>query len=71
MTKGSKSDAVSGANKEKAMVEKKGKRSQFCTRVDMNFNPNTTELHKQEEVDEYLAKYGIRLSPEIKVEFCP
>ena len=36
----------------------------------MNFDPKTTKLH-EEEVDEHLTKYGVRLSPEIKVEFCP
>ena len=36
----------------------------------MNFDPKATKLHNQEEVDEYLAKYGIHLSPGIEVEFC-
>ena len=53
----------------KAVVDEKGKRSQFRTRVDMNFDPKTTKLHSEEEVDEYLVIYGVRLSPGIKVEF--
>ena len=44
------------------MVEEKGKRSQFRTRVGMDFDPKTTKFHSEEEVDEYLAKYGVRLS---------
>ena len=37
----------------------------------MDFDPRTTKLHSQEEVDECLVKYDICLSPEIKVEYCP
>ena len=37
----------------------------------MDFGPKITRLHNQEDVDEYLEKYGIELSPGIKVEFCP
>ena len=51
-------------------MEEKGKRSQFRTGVGMDFDLKTTRLHCQ-EVDEYLAKYGIRLSYGIKVKFCP
>jgi len=36
----------------------------------MDFDPKTM-LHSQGEVDEYLAKYGVELSPEIKVDLCP
>ena len=71
MMKGSKLDAVSSAGKGKATAEEKEKRSQFRTRIGVDFDPRTTKLHSQEEVDEYLAKYDICLSSEIKVEFCP
>jgi len=37
----------------------------------MDFDPKTTKLHSQEEVEEYLENYGVELSPGIKVEFCP
>jgi len=37
----------------------------------MDFDPRTTKLHSQKDVGEYLAKYGVRLSPGIEVEFCP
>ena len=62
---------VDGAGKEKAMVEEKGKRPYHRTRVCMNFDPKTTRLHNQEDVDEYLEKYGVKISPRIKVKFCP
>jgi len=71
MTKGSKSGAVSVASKGKAVTEKKGKRSQFHTRVDMNFNTKITKLHRQDEVDEYLEKYSVQLSPEIQGRILP
>ena len=51
------------------MTEEKEKRSQFRTRVGMNFDPRTTKLHSQKDVREYLAKYGVCLSPEIEMEF--
>ena len=34
-------------------------------------DPRTTKLHSQKDVGECLAKYGVRLSPEIEVKFCP
>jgi len=37
----------------------------------MDFDPKTTKLHSQKEVDKYLAKYGAHLSPRIKIEFFP
>jgi len=36
----------------------------------MDFDPKTTRLHSQEDVDKYLKKYGVALFPGIKVEFC-
>ena len=71
MMKGDMSGAVSGASKSKTVVEEKRKRSQFHTRFSMDFDPKITKLYSQEEVDEYLAKYSLRISPGIKVEFCP
>ena len=37
----------------------------------MDFNPKTSRLHNQEDVNKYLAWYVICLNPGIKVEFCP
>ena len=71
MTKRRKFGAVSSSGKGKAMAEEKGKRSHFRTRIGMDFDPRTTKLHSQKEVDEYMVKYDICLIPEIKVEFCP
>ena len=71
MMKGSKSGAASDASENKAIVEEKGKRSQFRTWAGMDFDPRITKLQSQTNVDEYLARYGVRLSPEIKVELSP
>ena len=48
-----------------------GKRSHFRTRVGMNFDPRATRLHSLADVDEFLARYCVRLSHGIMVEFCP
>ena len=69
MTKGSES-ATSDASESKT-VEEKGKRFYFRTKLGMDFNPRTMRLHSQADVDEYLARYGVRLYPIIKVKFCP
>ena len=37
----------------------------------MDFDPKTSKLRKQEEVDKYLTMYACRLKPGIKIEFCP
>jgi len=37
----------------------------------MYFDPRTTRLHNQANVDKYLARYDVCLSPGIRVEFCP
>ena len=37
----------------------------------MDFDPKTSRLHNQEEVDKYLANYDFRLNPGIKIEFYP
>ena len=68
--KGSKSGAACNASGSKVVVEV-GKRSHFRTRVGMDFDPRNTKLHSEEDVDEYLVRYGVGLSPGIKVEFCP
>jgi len=52
-------------------TEEKGKRSQFRTRVGMDFDPKTTKLYNQEGVDEYLVKNGVHLSLGFEVEFYP
>ena len=71
MKEGEKSGALSCAGKGEATAEEKGKTSTHGTRVSMDFDPKTTRLHGQEDVDEYLKKYGVELSPGIKVKFCP
>ena len=35
----------------------------------MDFDPKTSKLRNQEDVNEYLAKYDVCLNPSIKVEF--
>ena len=45
--------------------------SHFRIRIGMDFNPKTSKLHNQENVNKYLARYSVCLNPEIKVEFCP
>ena len=70
MKKREKSGTIGGVGKGKAVVEEKRKRSSHHTRVCMDFEPKTTELHSREDV-EYLKKYKVELSPGIKVEFCP
>ena len=71
MKKESKSDATSGTSRSKAVVEEKGKRSQFRTRVGMNFDPRTTKLHDQAYVDEYRVKYCVCLSPRSRSNSTP
>jgi len=48
MTKGSKYGVVDGIGKEKTATEEKEKRSQFSTRIGMDFDLTTTRLHSQE-----------------------
>jgi len=36
----------------------------------MDFHSKTT-LHSQNEVDDYLARYGVRLPSNIQMEWCP
>ena len=68
--KESKFSAVSGVGKGKAKKEEKGKRSHFCIRIGLDFDPKTTRLCNQEDVNKH-ARYGVCLNPRIKVEFCP
>ena len=68
MTKGDKSGVVSDASKGKDTTEEKGKRSSHRTRIGRDFDPKSTMLHNQKDIDEYLVKYGVELSPGIKVE---
>ena len=70
MTKGSKSSTVGDVGKEKATKEEKGK-NHFCTRIGMDFDPKTSRLRNQEDVNKHLARYEVCLNPGIKVEFCP
>jgi len=67
--KGGKPNAVGDVNKANAAAKERRKRSQFRTRVDMDFDPKTTKLHSQEEVDKYLAKYGVHLSQRSRSSF--
>jgi len=62
---------VGGAGKGKAATEEKGKRVFHRTRIVMDFDPKTSRLQHQEEVDTYLANYGFRLNIGIKIEFSP
>ena len=68
--KGIKFGAATSPRRSKAVVEK-GKRSHFRIRVGMNFDPRATRRHSQADVDEYLERYCVRLSPGIMVELCP
>jgi len=70
MKKGDKSRSSSDICKGKTAAEEKGKRTSHRTRIRMDFDPKTSMLHNQEEVDKYLVKYGFYLNPEIEVEFC-
>ena len=54
-----------------ASIEGKGKKVLFRTRTAIDFDPTLKILHSQKEVDEYLARYGVRLSLNVKVEWCP
>ena len=70
MKKGDKSSSSSGMGTGKPTTEK-GKKAFHRTTITMDFDPKTSRLRNQEEVDKYLAKYGFRLDPGIKVEFWP
>jgi len=52
-------------------AEGKGKRAQFRTRTVIEFDHTSKILRNQKEVDEYLTKYGVPLSSNVKVEWCP
>ena len=56
MTKGGKSVAAGSEKKSKKGVEEKEKRERFWTREVMDFDPKTSILRSQKEVDAYLAK---------------
>ena len=68
--KGEKSHTADGLGKGKASAEE-GKMSSCRTRIGMDFDPKISKLHNQNDVDKYLAQYGFRLNPGIKIEFCP
>ena len=70
MKKRDKSNSSSDMGKGKPAAEEKGKRAFHRTRIRMGFDPKTSRLRNQEELDKYLAKYDFRLNPGIKVEFC-
>ena len=52
-------------------MQEKGNRTSRHTRIEMDFDPKTSDLRDQEAEDKYLATYGFRWSPGIKFEFCP
>ena len=60
MKKVEKSSPSDRSDKEKSIVEEKGKRTSRRTRIDMDFDPRTSKLRDQEAVDKYLANYGFR-----------
>ena len=70
MKKVEKSSSSSGMDKGKPTVEENEKRASHC-RIGIDFDPKTSRLRNQEEVDKYPTKYGFRLNLGIKVEFCP
>ena len=70
MKKGDKSSSSSSMGTGKPTAEKKGKKAFHRTTITMDFDPKTSRLRNQEEVDKYLAKYDFCLNPGIKVEFC-
>ena len=51
-------------------AEGKRKRAQFRTRTTMDLDP-TLKILSSKKVDEYLAKYGVRLSSNVNVKWCP
>jgi len=71
MKKGEKSGVVGSMGKGKTAVEKKRKRASQLKRIGIDFDPKTSRIHNQEEVDTYLANYGFRLNIGIKIEFSP
>jgi len=54
-----------------AGIERKEKRGQYRTRTAMDFDLTPKIFRNQKEVDGYLARYGIQLPSNIKVEWCP
>ena len=54
---------------EMAGVEGRRKRSQHRTRTTMDLNP-TPKAFRNQEVEDYLVKYGVRLASNVKVEWC-
>ena len=71
MKRGEKSGTVGSAGKGEAAAEEKGKRTSHRTKIEMDFDPKTSKLRNQEEVDKYLASYALCLNPGIKIEFYP
>jgi len=56
---------------EMAGVEGKRKSGQYRTRTTMDFDPMPKILRSQKELDGYLARYGVRLPSNVKVEWYP
>jgi len=50
-----------GEKRSKKDAEEKGKRARFRTREAMDFDPKTSVLLSQKEVDAYKVKYNVRL----------
>jgi len=71
MKKGEKSDTVSDASKEKAMMQEKWNRASHSTMMGIYFDPKNSKLCDQEAVDKYLDSYDFYLNPGIKVNFAP
>ena len=59
MKKGEKYATISGADREKAAMEK-GKKTSHRTKIRMNSDPKTSKLNDQKAVDRYLTSYGFR-----------
>ena len=71
MKKGKKFGPSDRSDKGKSVPDEKGKRTSHRTWIGMDFDQKTSKLRDQAAVDKYLAGYGFRWSPGIKIEFCP
>ena len=56
--------------KGRGMSDDRGKRSNWCTREAMDFDPKSTPLYSPRDVFKYLAKNDIQVPPKIMVKWC-
>ena len=50
---------------------REGQKSELSHREAMDFDPKTSILHSQREVDDYWVRYDVRLLSNIQVEWYP